>query len=195
MPLTWDQVRARRLARHYLRRPAPRDQVVDVVRAVCGIHAQVMSSAELSLGLRVSGLTRQELATELWERRRLVKTYGLRGTVHLLPSDELALWLAAFQANDRRNDARRLEYLGLTPRQMQDMVAATGAALESAERPLTRDELGTEITRRVGGWVAERNVSAFGGEWPIWMSAIGAAAQAKAPTRTSRKRAPLEAAE
>jgi len=114
--LTWNEVRAHRLARQFLHSPAPRMSVVEVVRNVCGIHAQVMPSAELSLGLRVEGLTRHQLATELWERRSLVKTYGVRGTVHLLPSDELALWLAAFRANSRRNDGRRLEYLGLPSR-------------------------------------------------------------------------------
>ena len=175
--LTWNEVRAHRLARQFLHSPAPRMSVVEVVRNVCGIHAQVMPSAELSLGLRVEGLTRHELATELWERRSLVKTYGVRGTVHLLPSDELALWLAAFRANSRRNNGRRLEYLGLTPEQMNDMVAAIGDALEVEQR-LTREELGVEIARRVGVWATERRASAFGGQWPIWMSAIGAAAHA-----------------
>jgi hypothetical protein len=84
--LSWDQVLAWRLRRHRLVEPAPADRLVQVAGAVCGIHAQVMATAELSLGLRVAGATRQDVRQELWERRGLVKTYGLRGTVHLFPA-------------------------------------------------------------------------------------------------------------
>src|SRR5213082_3830845 len=83
--LTGDEALARRLSRHSLLRAAPRRELVDVVREICGLHAQVMASAELSLGLRVSRVTRADLARELWERKTLVKTYGIRGTVHLFP--------------------------------------------------------------------------------------------------------------
>src|SRR6266545_2721221 len=40
----------------------------------------------LAWRLRVAGATRQDVRQELWERRGLVKTYGLRGTVHLFPA-------------------------------------------------------------------------------------------------------------
>jgi len=84
--LSWDQVLAWRHRRHALVEPAPADRLVQVAGAVCGIHAQVMATAELSLGLRVAGVTREDVRQELWERRGLVKTYGLRGTVHLFPA-------------------------------------------------------------------------------------------------------------
>ena len=45
-----------RLARQRLDRRAPRDQALEVVREICGLHAQVMSSAELTLWARVEGL-------------------------------------------------------------------------------------------------------------------------------------------
>jgi hypothetical protein len=72
--LTWDQVLAWRLRRHWLVEPAPADRLVAVAGAVCGIHAQVMATAELSLGLRVAGVTRRDVRLQLWERRGLVKT-------------------------------------------------------------------------------------------------------------------------
>ncbi len=56
---------------------------------MAGVHAQVMSAAELSLGLRVQGTTREDVAAALWEERSLVKTFGPRGTVHLLRADDL----------------------------------------------------------------------------------------------------------
>jgi hypothetical protein len=126
--LTWKDVWGRRLTRHALLAPRPKEEMVEVVRTVCGIHAQVMPAAELSLGVRVAGVTRQEIRMDLWQRRSLVKTYGLRGTVHLFPADELALWLAALRANPRPNEARRLAQMGLELVQVETIVAAIGEA-------------------------------------------------------------------
>ena len=82
--LTWAQVCARRLARHGLTTPLPGGPA-DVVAAVAGTHAQVLSAAELSIALRLDGATRQTVQDALWETRDLVKMFGPRGTVHLLP--------------------------------------------------------------------------------------------------------------
>jgi hypothetical protein len=59
---------------------------------MCGAHAQVLSAAELSIGLRVAGATRSDVRAALCSERSLVKTFGPRGTVHLLPAGDLALW-------------------------------------------------------------------------------------------------------
>jgi len=96
---------------------------------VCGIHAQIIPATELSVGVRVAGVTRQDVRAELWQRWGLVKTYGLRGTVHLFPADELPLWLAALQANPQPNEARRLAQLELELAQMEAVVAAIVEAL------------------------------------------------------------------
>ncbi|HKY52314.1 MAG TPA: winged helix DNA-binding domain-containing protein [Candidatus Limnocylindria bacterium] len=172
--LAWSDVLARRLARHHLLRPAPRAKLAEVVAAVCGIHAQVMPSAELSLGLRVKGLTKKQLDVALWEKRELVKTYGIRGTVHLVPTRELGWWLAALRACEPDEpDPRRLAYFGVTAKQVADAADAIEETLVG--RRLTRDQLGEEVRRRVGRWV-ERTVNAFGGAWPVWQIAIGVAA-------------------
>ena len=46
MEFGWDEVRARRLLRSSLDERASGDRLVEVVRAVCGVHAQVQASAE-----------------------------------------------------------------------------------------------------------------------------------------------------
>jgi hypothetical protein len=120
---TWQEVWGRRLARHALLAPAPQGRLVEVVRAVCGIHAQMLSAAELSVGTRVVGVTRQDVRTELWQRRGLVKTHGPRGTIHLFPADDAPLWAAALQVNRRPDDARRLAQMGLDTVQMEALVA------------------------------------------------------------------------
>jgi hypothetical protein len=44
--VTWAQVCARRLRRHGLVEPQP--TLAETARAVCGMHAQVMSAAEVA---------------------------------------------------------------------------------------------------------------------------------------------------
>src|SRR3954470_1319168 len=91
--LTWNQVRTRRLARSALTRRS--SSLVDVARQVGGVHAQVQASAELQLAARVDGVTQQDVRAALWRDRTLVKAWTLRGTLHLHPADEVALWLPA----------------------------------------------------------------------------------------------------
>ncbi|HEY6410711.1 MAG TPA: winged helix DNA-binding domain-containing protein, partial [Ktedonobacteraceae bacterium] len=172
--LSWKEVWGRRLARHSLLAPRPKESMVEVVRSVCGIHAQMMPAAELSIGVRMAGVTRQEVRAELWQRRGLVKTYGLRGTVHLFPADELPLWLAALRTNPKPDEARRLAQMGLELAQVEAIVAAIGEALDG--QCLTREELGLEVARRVGPWTTEAASPAFGGQWPRWLMTLGEAA-------------------
>src|SRR6476661_5531159 len=98
MPLTWAQVLARRMARHGLVEPAPAERLADQVAVICGAHAQVMSAAEVSIGLRVRGISRSDVRSALWERRSLVKTYGPRGTVHVLDPGDLPAWNSVLAA-------------------------------------------------------------------------------------------------
>ncbi|MGQ0773746.1 MAG: hypothetical protein ACT4NY_04900 [Pseudonocardiales bacterium] len=51
MTISWDQVRAWRLRRQFLDPRASAD-AVDVVSRLCGVQAQVTSSAELAVRLR-----------------------------------------------------------------------------------------------------------------------------------------------
>jgi len=166
---------ARRLDVQYLARPARGPDLVEVVRAVGGIHAQVMASAEVAIGLRVDGATRRDVADALWERRTLVKTHGIRGTVRLFPADELPLWLAALRARAEPGAGGAAFQPDARTRRVIDAIAA---ALDGA--CLTRDELGEEVGRRVGAWALEKTFPAFGDMWPFWTQMIGPAAAAGA---------------
>jgi DNA glycosylase AlkZ-like len=96
--LSWAQVCARRLERHGLSAPSPDARPADVVAAMCGAHAQVMSAAELSVGLRLAAGTRAVVRDALWTEHSLVKTRGPRGTVHLLRTEDLPMWTGALSA-------------------------------------------------------------------------------------------------
>jgi hypothetical protein len=171
---TWSDVWRRRLAQHWLTEPAPREHLLDVVGGVCGIHAQMAPSAELSLGLRVRQITRAHVRQALWEERTLVKTHGLRGTVHLYPRDELPLWLAALKTRARWRPPNQQELNALPPDRRDAVMRALEHVLDG--RQLTREELGQQLEQRLGAWVAEAAFPAFGGQWPRWQMALHQAA-------------------
>jgi hypothetical protein len=154
--LTWEEIRRRRLARSHLLERAPRERLVAVLRDVCGIHAQVMAAAELAIGGRVEGVTQDDVRAELWERRSLVKTWTMRGTLHLHPADELPLWAAATRAVG----PPWYEAYGLDQAQGAAVLDAIGDALDG--RCLLREELADEVARRAGEWTRERIGSGWG---------------------------------
>ena len=96
--LSWAEVFARRLDRHALASPLQDARPADIVGTICGAHAQVLSAAELSIGLRIAGITRTDVQQALWTEHSLVKTFGLRGTIHLLSTQDLPLWTGALSA-------------------------------------------------------------------------------------------------
>ncbi|MFD3791127.1 winged helix DNA-binding domain-containing protein [Streptomyces cyaneofuscatus] len=189
--VTWPEANARRLARQYLSGPAPGLSPAEAVGAMLGTHAQVLSAAELSVGLRGADLTRTDVRTALWTddaaRRTLVKTFGPRGTVHLLPAADLPLWTGALSAvpagpNPFPRDAR------MTPEQVEEVVAAIGAALTGAD--LTVDELSEEVVDRTGPWAGDLVMPGFQEMWPRWRQVLHLAGHrgvlAYAPNRGRR---------
>jgi hypothetical protein len=92
--LSWAQVCARRLDRHGLALPVRGGGsagIAGVVAGMCGAHAQVLSAGELSVALRTAGAGRADVQRALWSDHTLIKTFGPRGTVHLLPTGDLPM--------------------------------------------------------------------------------------------------------
>ena len=171
--VSWAAANGRRLARHGLRRPAPPGtDPAEIARAVCGAHAQVLSAAEVSLALRIEGATGADVGRALWEDRRLVKTYGPRGTVHLLATRDLPMWTGALSAIPAQSPFP--DGVRLTPDQTDQVLGAIGTALADAE--LTVDELTEAVVDLAGPWAGERVMPAFQDLWPRWRQAVGTAA-------------------
>ena len=163
----WNEVRARRLARSSLSERASSGRLVEVVAGLCGVHAQVQASAELQLANRVDGVTQDGVRTALWEERALVKAWTVRGTLHLHPADELALWLAARRAalgSAEKGLAawRDPEGVAHAPLGASEVEAARAAVWDALDgRCLRRDELVDEVVQRVGSGPRERLRSGF----------------------------------
>ncbi|MCX4674606.1 winged helix DNA-binding domain-containing protein [Streptomyces sp. NBC_01433] len=171
--VAWPEANARRLSRQHLYPAAAPSGAglsgPEAVGAMLGAHAQVLSAAELSVGLRADGVTRTGVRTALWTDRTLVKTFGPRGTVHLLPAGDLPLWTGALSAvptgtSPFAKDAR------MTPDQVAAVVAAVADALTGRE--LTIDELTDEVVARTGPWAGDPVMPAFRTMWPRWRQVL-----------------------
>jgi hypothetical protein len=146
--LTWDQVLTWRIMRHCLDKRAPHGALSEVIATICCLHAQLLSSAELSLWARVEGIESGEVEQLLWDDRRLVKTWAMRGTLHLLPTEEYPLWQGALSAYRHYLKPSWLRAFGVTEEELETMLAAVGEALNG--RLLTREELATTVAELTG---------------------------------------------
>jgi len=172
--LTWRGVTARRMTRHALAEPATDLGPAGIAGVLCGAHAQVLSAAELSIGRRIAGATRSDVQRALWQERTLVKTFGPRGTIHLLATADLPVWTSALQALPSSVPTHP-DGVRFTPGQAEEVIAAIGAALADAE--LTVDQLTEAIADRAGPWAVEQTMEAFGDKWPRWRQLTSTAAQ------------------
>jgi hypothetical protein len=166
--MTWQQVCARRLHRHGLSAPLSGGPA-DVVSAVAGTHAQVLSAAELSIALRLPGATRETVQAALWADRSLVKTFGPRGTVHLLPAAELPAWIAALSSVPTAVPSMP-EAIRMTRDQTEQVLAAVEDAVR--DTALTVDELSDAVVAATGSWAGDPVMEAFQGKWPRWRQAL-----------------------
>jgi Winged helix DNA-binding domain len=155
--VSWEQVRAFRAARSL----DGAGGVTETARRLCGVQAQVMSYAELAFAARVEGLRVDEVRDALWERRELVKTWAMRGTLHLLPADDLPLWAGALRTRSYLwRSAAWTRYFGISVEELEELVAAIGSALDG--RGLTREELGDAVGRLAGEHARDLMASGWG---------------------------------
>src|SRR3989442_768231 len=92
------QVSAFRTHRHHLDLRAPRSRLPSVVADVCGVQAQVTAMARIALWARLRHLTVDDVEQALVQKRNIVKTWSMRGALHLLASNELLLYLSGCNA-------------------------------------------------------------------------------------------------
>ena len=141
--LTWPQVHAFRLGRHHLATRAPAKDLIKVAGDIGGAQAQLMSAAELQLGVRSIG-TVEDVRKALWKEKSLVKTWLMRGTLHLVPSTDLPLYTAAMRSRWVWPNNTWLKWVQLTEPELVALIKAIGDTLDE---PLTRQELIAKVGR------------------------------------------------
>ena len=158
--LSWADVHSFRLARHHLLERAPKSKLAQVVGDIGGAQAQVMSLAELQIAVRVS-CNVEDVREALWKKRSLVKTWLMRGTLHLIPSADLPMFAAAMGAHGLRNLNTWLKYLQVDEAQLTKLFDSIGSALNGT--PMTREELIAAVGRDQPASVRRILKSGWGG--------------------------------
>ena len=144
--VSWPQALAWRLDRHHLvsidgKKPE------DVVRRLCGVQAQVASSADLAIRLRQSKASTGAVAKALGDGR-LIKTWSVRATLHLLTPQEGGRYLSLMASTEWWHRPIWVRSFKVTPEQMDELRGIVRKLL--GKNALTREELITEITQQRG---------------------------------------------
>lgn len=112
-----------------------------------GAQAQILSAAQISLWARTRGLRREDVEDALWRDRTLAKVWCMRGTVHLVPSHDLAVFARGSVGRANR-DSAWLKSHGLPAKKIDGILEALGRALD---RPRTRKDLADRVAKAIGG--------------------------------------------
>jgi hypothetical protein len=146
LSLTWDQALAWRMRRQHLD-PLDGGSAVDIVRRLCGVQAQVPSAAAVAVAVRQS-TPDPDATTAALADRTLVRTWAMRGTLHLLPVEDAGSYLSLLAAA-RTWDKGSWQKAFLPADRMAALTEATVAALAAGDA-LTRDELVSAVVEHTG---------------------------------------------
>jgi Winged helix DNA-binding domain len=140
-----EKVLAFRVQRHNLDHREPR--ALTQVAAVCGIHAQVLSAALGQFWARIKGIRPEDLHDSLWKERSLVKTWCMRGTLHIASKDDLDVFAGARRGVSTDRETQWMKYVGIS---YADLDAVTDSIRDVLEHEaLTRSELMKKISKRL----------------------------------------------
>lgn len=144
--LTWDRILAWRLRRQLLD-PVGTPDALSVVRALCGVQAQVPSAAELAVAVRQDPPTPDGLAEALAEALAL-RTWAMRGTLHVLAPEDAGAFLSLVGAVRTWEQPAWQRNFGAGPEEVALLARTVTEVLDG--RVLERDELIEEVAARAG---------------------------------------------
>ena len=118
---------------------AGRRSVADAVRAAAACQAQASGPVRLQVWSRTAGLHAADVDAAVAEAA-VVRTWLMRGTIHMVAADDLRAFLAVLGPVNLRADRRRREQLGLTD-QLCDRAMAALPEILAGGKALTRAEI------------------------------------------------------
>ncbi|GIH25786.1 hypothetical protein Aph01nite_40960 [Acrocarpospora phusangensis] len=158
MKLTTEQVLSWRMRRQFLDRP-PSAETTTIIKRLCGVQAQVASSAQHAVAVRRGTPDPTGVADRLHDRT-IVKTSAMRGTLHLLTTEDAPAYLSLMAA-PRTWERGSWQRVYVT---VDQLAAITDAAREVLPgNLLTREELTAQIIGKTGDeQIAEHLRSGWG---------------------------------
>lgn len=114
LELTTKQVRLLRLKSQRLSDNSAFNNASQLINHVCGLQSQELPSAYLAIRARTRNLTLEDAKKAREIDRSIVLTWAMRGTMHLVSSEDLAWLLALFGSLYIGKTAQRFKQLGLS---------------------------------------------------------------------------------
>jgi hypothetical protein len=139
--VSWGQVFAWRMRRQYLD-PRTTRTAAEIVSRLCGVQAQVWSAAETAVALRQKAPDGDSVDRD-FAAYSLMKTWAMRGTLHLLKPDDAGAYLSLMESTGFWRKPSWQRASGVTPHQIDELTEKVAGVLDGAV--LTRDQLVTRI--------------------------------------------------
>src|SRR5258708_23605047 len=121
--------------------------VAPIVKDLCGIQAQDARAATLGVRARSAGLLAADVEYARVQERTIIRTWGQRGTLHLLATEDLGWLLPLFGPGFIAGDPRRRVELGLDEDTCARAISVIRDVLAS-QGALTRAELVEQLAAR-----------------------------------------------
>ncbi|NLX08434.1 MAG: winged helix DNA-binding domain-containing protein [Chloroflexi bacterium] len=138
--LTIEQTRQLRLRAQRLHPAAAQPGAGDLIRQIGALQAQELPSATLAIRARTHGLTVEDVRQAREVERSMVLTWAMRGTLHLIPAEDVGWLLALYGPRTIRSSERRYRQLGLS-QEIREQAARLLRDTLTERGPLTRAEL------------------------------------------------------
>ena len=119
--------------------------VDEVVLGLCGVQVQDAQAAALAVRARAGG-TAADVERARAERRSIVRTWAMRGTIHLMAAEDARRLLPLVGPPAIRATRRRYAELGLDEEVCSRAVSAVGRALED-HGPMTRAGVSSYLSK------------------------------------------------
>ena len=147
--LSEDQVRRLRLHAQQMasQRSRSSTNVAQVVKDLCGVQAQDVTAAALSVRARCAGLVAADVERAQFQERSIVRAWCMRGTLHLVAAQDLGWLLGLLGPVFIRSGRGRRAELGLDEGTGDRAVRALRDVLKKSG-PLARAEIVEQLAGR-----------------------------------------------
>lgn len=135
-----------RAATQLIHRPASAKDPAKIARSIAGAQAQDVYAGPQTFRSRSRSLTAADITRARTDERSLLRTWVMRTTVHLIPTDDAGWWLPLFEPGIERWSRRRLRQLGLPAGQEDKALRVIARALDT-EGPLSRPEAAERVVQ------------------------------------------------
>jgi hypothetical protein len=131
------------------------DRVAAVARYMLALQGQDWRSSRWALGVRAASLAGGEVTladvTAAFNEGRVVRTWPMRGTIHVVPAEDIGWMQSVAGTRPLAGAAKRREFLGMSDEVLERLVDVSLQALRGSEG-LGRDELSAVWTEAGIEW-------------------------------------------